>query len=139
MTVDTYRGDPLYPRIERATQQILAEGKVVTAVDVLVRMDLLLPERLEDWRRGRVPYLEQVINCNLTRSSRLLRILRLHAHDLNLVPSITVYARWGKGPKQRLRFSKSGDSRLEEAYARHFVWPGKAPCHPPRSSGRDTT
>ena len=133
VTVGTYRGDPLYPRIVRATQQILAEGKVVTAVDVLVRMNLLVPERLEDWRRGRVPYLEKVINCNLTHLSRLLHILRFHAHDLNLVPSITVYACWGKGLKQRLRFSKRGDSRLEEAYARHFVWPGSGPFHPPRA------
>lgn len=121
VTVDAYREDPLYPRIVRATQQILAEGKVVTAVEVLVRMNLLAPERLEDWRLGRVPYLEKVINCNLLRLSRLLRILRLHANDLNLVPSITVYKRWGKGPKHRLRFSKTGDSGLEAAYARHFV------------------
>lgn len=133
VTVDTYRGDPLYARIVRATQQILANGNVVTAVDVLVRMNLLVPERLEDWRCGRVPYLEKVINCNLTQLSRLLRILRFHANDLNLVPSITVYKRWGKGPKQRLRFSKTGDSRLEKAYARHFVWPGKGPVHPTRS------
>lgn len=130
MTVDTYRGDPLYPRIVRATQQILAQGKVVTAIDVLVRMTLLAPECLEDWRRGRVPYLEKVVNGNLTQLSRLLRILRFHAHDLNLVPSITVYKRWGKGSKQRLRFSKTGDAKLEEAYARHFVCPGKGPCYP---------
>jgi len=73
----------------------------------------------------RVPYLEKVIRCNLTRLSRLLRILRFHAHDLNLVPSVTAYMRWGKGPKRCLRFTKTGDPRLEEAYARHFVWPGK--------------
>ena len=98
-------------------------------VDVLVDMNLLKPERLEDWRRGWVPYLEKAIDCNLTRLSELLRILRLHAHDLNLVPSITVYTRRGKGPKQRLRFTKTADPKLEEAYARHFVWPGKGPFH----------
>jgi hypothetical protein len=37
-----------------------------------------------------VAYLEHVINCNLSRLSRLLRILRFHAHDLNLKPSLTV-------------------------------------------------
>ncbi len=125
VSVDTFRGDPLYPPIARAFEQILARGKVVAPVDVLISMNLLAPERLEDWRRGRVPYLEKVINCNLTRLSRLLRILRFHAHDLNLVPSITVYTRWSKGPKQRLRFTKNADPKLEEAYARHFVWPGK--------------
>ena len=127
----TVRKDPLYPRVARTVEALLQRGKVVAPVDVLVGMGLLTPEHLEDWRRGRVPYLERVIHCNLMRLSRLLRILRFHAHDLNLVPSVTVYMRWGKGPKQRLRFTKSGDRKLEEAYARYFVWPGKGPLHPP--------
>lgn len=134
VSVDTFRDDPLYPRIVRAAEQILARGKVVAPVDVLVCMNLLAPERLEDWRRGRVPYLEKVIDCNLTRLSSLLRILRFHAHDLKLVSSITVYTRWGKGPKQRLQFTGTADPKLEEAYARHFVWPGKGPFHLPPSS-----
>ncbi len=131
VSVDNYQADKLYPRIVKATQSLLAKGKVVAPVDVLVHMGLLLPKRLEDWRLGRVPYLEKVIDCNLTRLSRFLRILRFHAHDLKLVPSVTAYMRWGKGPKQRLRFTKTGDPKLEEAYARHFVWPGKGPFHPP--------
>ena len=131
ISVATYRDDKLYPRITRAVDKLLAGGKVVAPVDVLVQMDLLDPKRLEDWRRGRVPYLEKVIDCNLTRVSRLLRILRFHAHDLKLKPSVTAYMRWGKGPKQRLRFTKTGDRKLEEAYTRHFVWPGKGPFHPP--------
>ncbi len=137
VSVDTYRDDKLYPRVTRAVDKLLARGKVVAPVDVLIDMGLLKPKRLEDWRRGRVPYLEKVIGCNLTRLSRLLRILQFHAHDLKLKPSVTAYMRWGKGAKQRLRFTKTGDPKLEEAYARHFVWPGKEPFHPPAS--RQTT
>ena len=122
--VDTIRDDPMFPRIERVVAAILAKDKVVTSIDVLIGMGLLTPDRLADWRFGRVPYLERVINCNLTRLSRILRILRFHVHDLNLVPSMTVYVRHGKGPKQRLRFTKTGDAGLEKAYATHFVWPG---------------
>jgi hypothetical protein len=125
----TYRQDPLYPRIASAVEDILRCGKIVTPVDVIVVMELLTHEHLDEWRRGRIPYLERVINCNLGRLGRLLRILRFHAHDLNLKPSMTGYMRWGKGPKQRLRFTKTGDPRLEEAYATHFVWPGKEPFH----------
>ena len=110
-------------------EEILRRGKIVAPVDVIVGVGLLSPEHLEEWRRGRIPYLERVINCNLTRLGRLLRILRFHAHDLNLKPSMTVYMRWGKGLKQRLQFTKTGDPRLEEAYATHFVWPGKEPFH----------
>ena len=131
VTLTSYRKDPLYPRIERAVESILQHGKVVAPVDVLVHLDLLAPEHLEDWRRGRVPYLERIIRCNLAKISRLLHILRFHAHDLNLVPSITIHMRQSKGPKQRLRFSKTGDPKIEQAYARHFVWPGKSPFHPP--------
>jgi len=132
VTASTYRKDPLYPRVTRAVADILAKEKVVAPVDILIRMSLLTPEQLLDWRRGRVPYLERVINCNLTRLSRLLRILGFHAHDLNLKPSTTVYMQWGKGRKRRLRFTKTGDPRIEEAYSRHFVRPGKGPFHPPR-------
>ena len=133
VSVETYRDDPLFPRIARAVEKILAHRKVVATVDVLIGMDLLPLDQLENWRRGRVPYLELMINCNLTRLSRLLRILRFHAHDLNLKPSVTAYMSWGKGSKRRLRFTKTGDPKLEEAYARHFVWPGKRPFHPPKS------
>jgi hypothetical protein len=135
VTVATYREDTLYPRTRRIVAAILQDGKVVAPVDVLVRMDLLAPEHLDDWRRGRVPYLEQVIRCNLTKLARFLRILRFHAHDLNLVPSAFNYVRRGGGSKQQLRFTKTGDPNLEEAYSRHYLWPGKSPFHPPVSKG----
>ena len=128
-TVASYRSDPLYPRIAQAVDDLLRRDKVVTPVDVLIAMGLLTRDRLEDWRHGRVPFLEQVIHCSLTRLGRLLRIQRFHAHDLNLKPSWTAYMRWGKGPKQRLRFTKTGDPKVEEAYATHFVWTGKVPFH----------
>jgi hypothetical protein len=131
VTVTTFRDDPLFPRISRAVELILEKDKVVRPIDVLVGMQLLSGDDLEQWRRGRIPYLEKVIGCNLTRLSRLLRILRFHVHDLNLVPSTTAYMRHGSGPKQQLRFTKTGDVRLERAYATHFIWPGKGPWHPP--------
>jgi len=131
VSVETYRDDPLYPRIVRTVSSILARGKVVAPVDVLVGMGLLDPTRLDAWRFGQVPYLERVINCNLMALSRLLRILRFHAHDLKLVPSDTAYVRWGNGHKQVLRFTKTGDKKLEQAYCRHFIWPGKCEFHPP--------
>jgi hypothetical protein len=136
-SVAAYRKDPLYPNIARTVDGLLQRGTVVTPADVLIGMGLLTREHLEDWRRGRVPYLERVINCNLTRLSRLLRILSFHAHDLNLKPSWTAYMRTGKGPKQRLRFTKTGDPKLEEAYATHFVWPGKGPFHPPALASKE--
>ena len=133
VSVHDFHNDPMFRRIKCVVAELLARGNVVAPVDVLVGMGLLRPEHLDNWRRGRVPYLERAINCNLTRLSRLLRILRFHAHDLNLKPSQTIYKRYGKGPKLRLRFSKTGDAGLEAAYTTHFVWSGKRPFHSVRT------
>lgn len=127
VSVDNFRSDPMFPRIERAVAELLAKGNVVAPVGVLVGMGLLRSEHLGDWRRGRVDDLERVITCNLLRVSRILRILRFHAHDLNLKPSFTVYNRHGKGPRQRLRFSKTGDPNLELVYATHLIRRGSPP------------
>ena len=131
VTVETYRQDSMYSRIVRAVDEIVKHSKFVAPVDVLIGMGMLKREYLEDWRHGRMAYLEQSIDGNLTRLSRLLRILGLHAHDLNLTPSWTAYMKWGKGPKRRLRFTKTGDLGLEKVYATHFIWPGKRPFHAP--------
>jgi hypothetical protein len=48
VSVDGYRGDSLYPRVARAVEPILARGKIVAPVDVLIGMGLLDPARLED-------------------------------------------------------------------------------------------
>lgn len=44
VSVDNFRSDPMFPRIERAVAAILASGKVVAPVDVLVKMDVLAPK-----------------------------------------------------------------------------------------------
>src|SRR5437016_13451156 len=82
----------------------------------------------EDWRRGRISYLERVIRCNLSKASRILSILRMHGLDLDLKRSLTVYKRWTKGSRPLLRFSKTGDRSIEEAYTRHFVSQCKKGC-----------
>jgi hypothetical protein len=139
LTVDDFQHDPMFPRIERAVAAILANGKVVTPVDVLVKMNILTLKDLEDWRFGRTPYLERVIRGNLSRLGRLLRILGYHCHDLNLGASQTAYVRWGKGACTPLRFTKTREPRLEKLYARHFTWPGKGPFHPPRAKSEEGT
>ncbi len=122
----------MYPRIVRAVAAILATSKDVAPVDVLVGMGILRTKDLEAWRAGRVPYLEREIMGSLSKLSRLLRILGFHCHDLKLVATPTVYVRAGQGPRTPLRFTKTGEPKLEKIYARHFVWPGKIPFHPPR-------
>jgi hypothetical protein len=127
ITVANYRQDPYYAPIVRVVEDLREKG-FVAPVELFIRMNLLSRESAEDWRRGQIPYLERVIRCNLSKASRILRILRMHAHDLDLKPSLTVYKRWTKGSRPLLRFSKTGNHNVEEAYARHFVSPRKKGC-----------
>lgn len=124
VTVESYRDDKYYPKVVRAVEAILARGDVVAPIEVFIHMELLSKADVESWRFGRVPYLEKVIRCSLGKASRILRILRMHVHDLNMIPSHTAYVKWGKGARTPLRFSKTGDPNLEEAYSRHFLRPG---------------
>jgi hypothetical protein len=126
ITVANYRQDPYYTPIVKAVEGLLREKGFVAPFELFIRMDLISPESAEDWRCGRIPHLERVIRCNLGKASRILRILRMHAHDLDLKPSLTVYKRWTKGSRPLLRFSKTGDRNIEDAYARHFVCPRKS-------------
>ena len=121
ISVENYRTDKYYSRVVRAVTAILDRKEFVTPIDLFIEMDLLRSEEIEKWRAGRLPYLERAIQCNLSSASRILRLLRMHAHDLNLRPSSTGYIRRTRGGKLRLRFTKTGDLKLEEAYARHFV------------------
>ena len=121
ITIENYRAQKDYPRIVVAVAQVLARQRSVSPVDVFLGMGLLDADDLSKWKRGATPYLERVLRCNLPRASGILRILRFHAHDLNLGPSITRYMH----RKSALRFSKTGEAPLEEAYARHFVVIGK--------------
>ena len=98
-------------------------------VDVLLEIGVLPKQKYEDWRHGRVDYLERVCTVNLRKLSFIMHQTRVYAQKSSLKPSVTVYKQWavkkqngqGHTPVIRLRFSKSGDAEIEKWYATHFV------------------
>src|SRR5438034_6714686 len=86
-------------------------------------MGLLAPAHVREWRSGRIPYLERVIQSNLRKISRSMHVFRVWARERGLKPSETAYLARTRGPKRHLRFSKSGDCGIEKAYRTHFVSP----------------
>ncbi|MGP4073274.1 hypothetical protein ACTWQB_12045 [Piscibacillus sp. B03] len=108
-------------QVEHHTKQLLYEKGYVSPVDLLIKMDRLKPKQVEDWRRKRVPYLERVVAGNLNKLNIILSTLSQIAKQQNLKPSQTHYQSWGKGPKQSLRFSKSGQPQVERLYATHYI------------------
>jgi hypothetical protein len=95
-------------------------------VQVLVDLGYLSPADLDNWRFGRVGYLERVFKVNLSKLSLIMKQVRAYASANNLKPSWTFYKRWGrkgKKPVIKLRFSKYGDEGVEHGYATHYICP----------------
>lgn len=121
VTLQNYKEDKYYPKIVRVVGEVLQESRVVRVFDVFTKMGQLSDENLKRWRSGQVPYLEAVIQCNLSKADRINKILSLHAHDLNLGKSHDFVKYKGK----ILRFTKSGIKKAEEHYARQYSVIGK--------------
>jgi hypothetical protein len=110
----------LIKQMNEASGKVLREKGYISFVDILICIGKLTSEDYEAWRFRKVPYLERVIKVNLMKLNHMLRTLRRNARKGGLLASKTVYMSHGKGPKTLLKFSKSGDPNIEEAYSTHF-------------------
>jgi len=99
------------------------EKGYISLVDVFVDLGYLTEKDTEAWRMRRVPYLEKCIKVNLSKASLIVKTVRCNCINGQLKESFTAYQSWGKGQKNTLRFSKSGQSNIEKAYATHFIKP----------------
>lgn len=106
----------------RAAEAALAQRQFVTAIDVLVGVGWLEPRRVDEWRQGRVDYLERVTVVNLAKISDAMRAFRRWAQARGLQPSETAYVARTRD-RRPLRFSTSGDPEIERAYRTHWVSP----------------
>lgn len=115
-----------HARLERKIAAVAASAlsarQVVTPVEILIGIGWLNTAQVEDWRRGRVPYLERVATANLAKLSTALRLLHGWAQRNQLTPSETSYVAWTRD-RHRLRFTKTGDANLERAYRTHWISP----------------
>lgn len=107
-----------------AAGRVLQEKGYISAVEVLLAMGRLSKENYERWRLRQAPHLEKVLPGSLNQHAFFCRELRAYARDeLKLKPSRTAYVSWGKGRKQPLRFTKSGNPHMEELFATHYISP----------------
>ena len=117
----------LIGKVHSAVYHQCEERGYAAPVDVLMDIGVLPKDKYEDWRFGRVPYLEQACNINLHKLSFILGQIRSYANKRGYKPSFTYYKQWGakkkKGVRQTvpLRFSKSGAPEIEGVYATHYV------------------
>jgi hypothetical protein len=113
--------------IGAADRCLKAKGHI-SMVDVLMELGKLSREDHERWRFRQVPFLERVLQGNLAQLNAMLRAVRTNSARGKMKASWTAYMSWGKGKRQLLRFSKSGDPNLERAYATHYLLPKASPA-----------
>jgi hypothetical protein len=101
-------------------QQLKARG-YAAPVDVLLDIGVLTKSDYENWRFGKVDYLEQVCKVNLRKLSEIMKIVRVYAQKNDLKASWTFYRQYGSKNKKQLRFSKSGNHSIERSYATHYL------------------
>ena len=112
LTPSTYRADTLFPRVAQAMADLLDAGVPVSAPGVFVRIDVLSEASLKAWRAGKVPYLERVIAGSLGKTRRVVRIIALHAHDLNLMKRDPVdHLRLAEHDPERSRLGRGRTAR----------------------------
>lgn len=110
-------------RVIQAAESVLYRQHYVSPLDVLTGMGTLQPSDVQDWEKGKIPYLERVIQGSLGKINFSMKCFRSWASRKGLKPSYTAYLAKTKGPKRELQFSKSGDLNIEEAYRTHYVSP----------------
>ena len=108
-------------KIKLIGKEIIEEKGYLTSIDVLLKLDYLSEKDYENWRFGKIDYLEKVCGANLKKLSTINKTIKEISGHWNLKRSWTAYNKYGKGKKIRLKFSKSGNEQIEEAYATHYI------------------
>jgi len=99
---------------------LVYEKGYASPLDILLKLDKLTPKLTEEWRFGRLPYLEKVTAGNLSQLEFILDTMRKTARDMGLKEHVYEYKQWGKGRGRTLRFSKTGNPHIERKYATSY-------------------
>lgn len=81
---------------------------------------LLTRKNYNDWKNGKIPYLERGCSGSIDKLTLVSKVIRSFVSEKKLKPSLTYYKQNGKGGKQ-IRFSRSGERGIERNYATHYV------------------
>ena len=107
-------------RVTQAAETALAGKKFVSSVDVLIGLGWLTDAHLDQWKRGRVDYLERVVNANLNKITSAMKAFHVWARVMGRKPSETKYVAHTRD-RHLLRFSKSGAPEIERRYRTHYL------------------
>jgi hypothetical protein len=89
--VATAARSKLEDRVIKAAEVARTDRHFVTAIDVLMGLGWLTTPQVDEWRQGRVDYLDPLVTANLSKISTAMAAFRQWAQKEGLNPSETVY------------------------------------------------
>jgi hypothetical protein len=104
-------------------EKVLAKQKFVTPLDVCFGIGWLPSRFVDDWKQGRKATLEQALPVHGNKLADLIDYLERWAAGKGLKPSETEYVAQTRD-RRTLRFTESGDPKVEAAWRTHWVSPG---------------
>lgn len=113
----------LEKRVRKIAETVLKEYHYVSAIDILLGIGYLHMAHVNDWRKGRIFYLERVIQVGLNKVSYAMKCFRQWALQKDLEPSEIKYMVITQASKMVLQFSKSGKPSIEMVYRTHCFSP----------------
>ncbi len=97
------------------------EKGFVCMIDILKGLDCLSNKDYDNWRFGKIEYLEKACKTNLSKLTFIQKSFRHHSLELGLKNPWTAYNQHGIKLKKTLRFSKTGKTNIEKMYSTHYI------------------
>ena len=110
------------PRVVAAAEETLARQKLVTPIDICLRIGWLQPPNVDDWRHGRLEYLDYLLPSHDDKSVAFLIHLKDWAVAKGLKPVEADYVA-ATSPRRPLRFSSLNEPVIERAWRTHWISP----------------
>jgi hypothetical protein len=109
----------------------LARTGLVTPIDVLTGLGWLTPANVENWRRGRVPYLERVTQASLGKLSTAMRPAAMGT-PTRAAPQPDRLPVMDPQPYDAT-VQQDRHPHIEQAYATHWIGPTQQAHQPQRA------
>lgn len=110
-------------KLSGVTSDLFKTKGYLAFVDIFIELGYLSKQDYEKWRFKQIAYLEKALCKNLGSINFIMKTVRQNCRNGKCRESWTGYNSWGKGPSIKLRFSKTGNPNIEQAYATHFLKP----------------
>ncbi len=110
----------LEDRVRTAAQAVLEAQHYVSALDLFNRLGRLPLAHIQDWRRGRLPCLQKVLQVNPEKIVRAIQLLHEWAQERGLRSEEFPFLARTVRSRRELRFSAIDDPVVEKIFRTHY-------------------